>query len=61
MHEFLEIPVAASAHAWEIDRMTVLTHWLMALLFDFPRVRRGSDRYLEKLVHLEAPSVGLFE
>ena len=33
MHEFLEIPVAASAHAAEIDRMTVLTHWLMALLF----------------------------
>ena len=33
MHEFLEIPVAASAHAAEIDRMTVLTHWLMAILF----------------------------
>jgi cytochrome c oxidase subunit 2 len=33
MHELLEIPVAASAHAAEIDRMTVLTHWLMAVLF----------------------------
>ena len=33
MHELLEIPVAASAHAAEIDRMTVLTHWLMAILF----------------------------
>ena len=33
MHEFLEIPVAASAHAGDIDRMTVLTHWLMAILF----------------------------
>ena len=30
---YLEIPVAASAHAGEIDRMTVLTHWLMAILF----------------------------
>jgi cytochrome c oxidase subunit 2 len=33
MHEFLEIPVAASAHAGQIDQMTVLTHWLMAFLF----------------------------
>ena len=33
MHEFLEIPVAASAHAGQIDQMTVLTHWLMAILF----------------------------
>src|SRR5262245_64764046 len=33
MHDFLEIPVAASAHAGDIDRMTVLTHWLMAFLF----------------------------
>jgi cytochrome c oxidase subunit 2 len=33
MREFLEIPVAASAHAGDIDRMTVLVHWLMALLF----------------------------
>ena len=33
MYELLEIPVAASAHAGEIDRMTVLTHWLMAILF----------------------------
>jgi cytochrome c oxidase subunit II len=33
MHELLEIPVAASAHAGQIDQMTVLTHWLMAILF----------------------------
>src|SRR6187399_341131 len=33
MGRFLEIPVAASAHAAEIDRMTILTHWLMAILF----------------------------
>src|SRR3970040_790069 len=33
MHELLEIPVAASAHAGEIDRMTILVHWLMGLLF----------------------------
>ena len=33
MGAFLEIPVAASSHAWEIDRMTILTHWLMAVLF----------------------------
>src|SRR5688572_33479438 len=33
MHELLEIPIQASAHAAEIDRMTVLTHWLMAVLF----------------------------
>ena len=33
MREFLEIPVAASAHAGQIDQMTVLTHWLMAFLF----------------------------
>jgi cytochrome c oxidase subunit II len=33
MHEFLEIPVAGSAHAAQIDQMTVLTHWLMAVLF----------------------------
>ncbi len=33
MKEFLEIPVAASAHAGQIDQMTVLTHWLMAFLF----------------------------
>ena len=33
MGRFLEIPVAASAHAGEIDRMTILTHWLMAILF----------------------------
>ena len=33
MREFLEMPVAASAHAGQIDQMTVLTHWLMAILF----------------------------
>lgn len=33
MYELLEIPVAASAHAGQIDQMTVLTHWLMAVLF----------------------------
>jgi len=33
MYELLKIPVAASAHAGQIDRMTVLTHWLMAILF----------------------------
>ena len=27
------MPVAASAHAAEIDQMTVLTHWLMPILF----------------------------
>jgi cytochrome c oxidase subunit 2 len=33
MREFLQIPVEASAHAAQIDKMTVLTHWLMAVLF----------------------------
>jgi len=33
MKEFLQFPVEASAHAAQIDQMTVLTHWLMALLF----------------------------
>ncbi len=33
MYELLEIPVAASAHAGQIDLMTILTHWLMAFLF----------------------------
>jgi cytochrome c oxidase subunit 2 len=33
MREFLQFPVEASAHAAQIDRMTVLTHWLMAVLF----------------------------
>src|SRR5919106_4184801 len=33
MREFLEIPIAASAHADQIDVMTILVHWLMALLF----------------------------
>ena len=33
MRELLEIPVAASAHANQIDLMTILVHWLMAFLF----------------------------
>jgi cytochrome c oxidase subunit II len=33
MQEFLRMPVQASAHAAEIDQMTVLVHWLMAILF----------------------------
>lgn len=35
MREFLKIPIQASAHAAEIDQMTVLVHWLMAILFVF--------------------------
>jgi cytochrome c oxidase subunit II len=33
MMNFLGMPVQASAHAAEIDHMTVLVHWLMLLLF----------------------------
>jgi cytochrome c oxidase subunit 2 len=33
MRELLEFPVEASAHAAQIDQMTILTHWLMAVLF----------------------------
>jgi cytochrome c oxidase subunit 2 len=33
MQEFLNMPIQASAHAAEIDQMTVLVHWLMAILF----------------------------
>ena len=33
MANFLGIPVAASAHAGEIDQMLVLVHWLMFVLF----------------------------
>ena len=33
MKEFLQFPVEASAHAAQIDKMTILTHWLMAILF----------------------------
>jgi len=33
MREFLQMPVGASAHSGQIDQMTILTHWLMALLF----------------------------
>jgi cytochrome c oxidase subunit 2 len=33
MREFLQFPVEASAHAAQIDQMTSLTHWLMAILF----------------------------
>jgi len=33
MLNLLGLPVAASAHAGEIDEMIVLVHWLMAILF----------------------------
>src|SRR5439155_10666907 len=33
MRAFLQFPVEASAHAAQIDKMTILTHWLMAVLF----------------------------
>jgi cytochrome c oxidase subunit 2 len=33
MLQYLGIPVQASAHAAEIDNMTVLVHWLMLVLF----------------------------
>ena len=33
MMEFLGMPVQASAHAPEIDQMTILVHWLMFVLF----------------------------
>ena len=33
MAEFLKMPIQASTHAAEIDQMTVLVHWLMAVLF----------------------------
>ena len=33
MLEWLGLPVAASAHAGEVDRIMVLVHWLMLLLF----------------------------
>lgn len=33
MLEYLGLPVAASAHAGEIDQMIALVHWLMAVLF----------------------------
>jgi cytochrome c oxidase subunit 2 len=33
MLNFLGMPVQASAHAAEIDQMTVLVHWLMLVLF----------------------------
>ncbi len=33
MYELLNMPPQASAHAAEIDQMTVLVHWLMAILF----------------------------
>ena len=33
MLNLLHLPVEASAHAAEIDRMIVLVHWLMAVLF----------------------------
>jgi cytochrome c oxidase subunit 2 len=33
MLEWLGMPVGASAHAGEVDRIMVLVHWLMAVLF----------------------------
>ena len=33
MLEWLRLPVAASAHAGDIDRILVLVHWLMLVLF----------------------------
>src|SRR2546430_8074530 len=33
MLKYLGMPVAASAHAGEIDQMMVLVHWLMLVLF----------------------------
>ena len=33
MYELLRMPVEASSHAAEIDRMVVLVHWLMLVLF----------------------------
>src|SRR2546421_493404 len=33
MKELLGIPVEASAHAGQIDQMTILVHWLMLFLF----------------------------
>lgn len=33
MESWLALPVQASAHAGEIDRMIVIVHWLMAMLF----------------------------
>lgn len=33
MLDYLGMPVAASAHAGEIDQMVALVHWLMAVLF----------------------------
>jgi cytochrome c oxidase subunit 2 len=33
MLKYLGLPVAASAHAGEIDQMIALVHWLMAILF----------------------------
>ncbi len=33
MGELLGLPIQASAHAAEIDQMTILVHWLMLILF----------------------------
>ena len=33
MLEWLGLPVAASAHAGEVDHIMVLIHWLMLVLF----------------------------
>ena len=33
MQEFLGLPLQASSHAAEIDRIIVIVHWLMLVLF----------------------------
>jgi hypothetical protein len=33
MLQWLGLPIAASAHAGEVDRIMVLIHWLMVVLF----------------------------
>ena len=33
MREWLGLPVSASAHAADVDRLIVLMHWLMVVLF----------------------------
>src|ERR1043165_6735074 len=33
MLEWLGLPVAASTHAAEVDRLMVLVHWMMLILF----------------------------
>jgi heme/copper-type cytochrome/quinol oxidase subunit 2 len=53
MLQWLGLPVAASSHAGDVDRLMVLVHWLMFVLFIgwaaffvyvLVRFRRGRDR-----------------